>query len=291
MQRKNILGLLLCAACFLASGPNAFATTLYASRSGGGAGELFTISSANGALVQDIGPLNDVAGLNYPITGLAFNPLTGLLYGSTGNAGAVDGMLVTIAPATAQVTVVGPFNAGPVNSGGTPATMADLAFDSSGKLYGVGSIGGPNLYTINTITGQATVVGPNGASTSTAGGGVAVSAGGIVYGTPTSTRFGTYNSSTGAYTNIAAPTRPLGGAYSALAFDGGTLYGLDLGPGSGGTEATDLVTIDQVTGAVTLLGSSVQGLDAIAFTAVPEPVGIGAVAIIGLVLRRSRRDR
>lgn len=288
MQRKTILGLLLCAVCSLASASSAFGT-LYASRSGGGAGELYIISSANGALVQDIGPLNDVTGLNYPITGLAFSPLTGVLYGSTGNSGATDAMLVTIAPATARVTVVGPFAAGPVNSGGTPATMADLDFDSAGNLYGIGSIGGPQLYSINTATGKATVIGSTGL-TSTSGGGVAVSAGGTIFGTPTSSRFGTYNSSTGAYTNIAAPTLPLGGAFAALAFDGGTLYGLDLGPGSGGTEATALVTIDQGTGAVTNLGSSVLGLDAIAFT-VPEPVGIGTLAVIGLVLRRARRDR
>src|SRR3954466_2161935 len=226
MQRKTILGLLLCAACFLASASNAFGA-LYASRAAGGAGELYTISSANGALVQDIGPLNDLAGLNYPITGLAFNPLTGVLYGSTRNAGAADGMLVTIAPATGRVTVVGPFAAGPTNSSGTPATMADIDFDSAGNLYGVGSIGGPQLYSINTATGKATVVGSTGL-TSTSGGGLGISPGGIFFGPPTASRFGTYNSSTGVYTNIANPTKPLGGAYAALAFDGGTLYGLNL---------------------------------------------------------------
>src|SRR5207248_9846478 len=141
------------------------------------------------------------------------------------------------------------FTAGPVNAGGTPGTMADISFDSSGNLYGAASIGGPDLYSINTATGKATLVGPNGASTSTAGGGLAISPGGTFFGTPTSGRFGTYNSTTGAYTNIANPTKPVGGAYAALAFDGGTLYGLDLGPGSGGTEPTDLVTIDQATGA------------------------------------------
>jgi hypothetical protein len=211
-----------------------------------------------------------------------------VLYGSSGNSQAgTQAKLVTINPLTAAVTLVGSFNAGPVNTSGDPATMADIDFDSSGKLYGVASIGGPDLYAINTTTAQATLVGPNGASASTSGGGIAISPGGTFFSTPTSSRFGTYNSSTGAYTNITAPTRPLGGAYAALAFDGGTLYGMDLGPGSGGTEPTALVTFDQATGAVTNLGSSVLGLDAIAFT-VPEPVGIGALAIIGLVLRRTK---
>jgi hypothetical protein len=93
--------------------------------------------------------------------------------GSTGNAGSVDALLVTINPVTALVNVIGPFNAGPVNSSGTPTTMADIGFDSAGNLYGVASLGGPNLYSINAATGQATLVGPNGVATSTTGGGVA----------------------------------------------------------------------------------------------------------------------
>ena len=69
---------------------------LYASTAAGAAGELYIISTANGSQVQDIGPLNDAVGSNYPITGMAFHPTTGVLYGSTGNAGSVDALLVTI---------------------------------------------------------------------------------------------------------------------------------------------------------------------------------------------------
>src|SRR3954471_1844635 len=108
-----LFGILACAA-------NANAGTLYAATSAGGPGELYVINQATGALVQDVGPLNDSLSTNYPITGLAFNPVNGLLYGSTGNAGAVDALLVTVNPATALVTVVGAFNAGPTNTGGTP---------------------------------------------------------------------------------------------------------------------------------------------------------------------------
>src|SRR6476646_2827876 len=194
---------------------NAHAGTLYASTAAGAAGELYIINQNTGAMVQDIGPLNDALATNYPITGLAFHPTTGVLYGSTGNAGAVDAMLVKINPATALVTVIGAFNAGPTNSSGTPTTMADIAFDAAGNLYGLASIGGPNLYSINIATGQATLVGPNGVSTSTTGGGLAISSGGVFYGTPTASRFGTYNSITGAYTNISNPVKPAGGAYGA----------------------------------------------------------------------------
>src|SRR5205085_2430562 len=137
-------------------------------------------------------------------------------------------------------------------------------------------------------TGQATLVGPNGVSTSTTGGGLAISSGGVFYGTPTASRFGTYNSSTGAYTNIANPTKPAGGAYGALAFNGSTLYGLNVGSGS--PPPTHLVTIDTVTGAVTDLGISVNSLDAIAFQNIPEPTSVALlIAPLAVALRRQRR--
>jgi hypothetical protein len=266
----------------------ASAANLYAATAAGAAGELYIISSADGSTVQDVGPLNDSLGTNYPITGMAFNPLTGVLYGSTGNAGAVDATLVTINPTTALVTVVGAFNAGPTNSQGVPSTMGDISFDSSGNLFGVGTIGGPNLYSINPLTGQATLIGLNGASTSTSGGGLAISAAGVFYGTPTSSRFGTYDSTTGVYTNIANPDKPAGtGAYGALTFDGSTLYGLNVGPGS--PPPTAITIIDPATGAVTNVGTSIASLDALA-APVPEPATAallgGAVGVMALRRRR-----
>jgi hypothetical protein len=239
-------------------------------------------------MVQDIGPLNDALGTNYPITGLAFSPVTGVLYGSTGNAGAVDARLVSINPATALVTDIGPFNAGPVNSSGVPTTMADIGFDPAGNLYGVASIGGPNLYSINLATGQATLVGANGVSTSTTGGGLAVSSSGVFYGTPTASRFGTYNSTTGAFTNIANPVKPAGGGYGALDFDGSVLYGLNVGYGS--PPPTHIVTIDTGTGAVTDIGVSLNSLDAIAFQ-IPEPATCALMLIGAVAVLFSRRGR
>jgi hypothetical protein len=200
----------------------------------------------------------------------------------------VDALLVTINPATAAVTVIGPFNAGPTNSQGVPTTMADIGFDAAGNLYGVASIGGPNLYSINLATAQATLVGPNGVATSTTGGGIAISPAGTFYGTPTSSRFGTYNSGTGAYTNIANPAKPAGGGgYGALDFDGNVLYGLNVGPGS--PPPTALVTIDPATGTVTLIGNSLNSLDAIAFL-VPEPAALTmcAMALVALCAVRRR---
>jgi hypothetical protein len=280
---------LVCGIGFLALGTSARAQTLYGSTAAGSPGELYRLDAATGSVLQDIGPLNDANGVNYPITGLAFHPVSGVLYASTGNfVPATAAQLVRINPATALVTVIGPFNVG--NAGSGPATMADLAFDpATATLFGVGSIAGPQLYSINTGTGQATVIGGTGL-TSTTGGGLAVSISGAIYGTPTAARFGTYDRITGAFMNIANPVKPVGGAYAALDFNStGTLFGLDLGPTpAGGQPPTHLVTIDPATGAVIDLGASVAALDAIAFAPEPAtPMLLGA-ALIGLISRRRR---
>jgi PEP-CTERM motif len=285
MRFFNVMILAL-AAAFLVQ--RADAATLYASTAAGATGQLYILDPANGAIVQNVGPLNDAVGGNYPITGLAFHPTTGVLYGSTGNSVAgKEALFVRINSATAQVTVIGSFNAGPLNTDGKPTTMADIGFDSAGSLYGVASIGGPDLYSINLANGQATLVGANGVATSTTGGGLAISAGGVFYGTPTASRFGTYNSTTGAFTNIGNPNKPAGGGYGALDFNGSLLYGLNVGSGS--PPPTHLVSIDPATAAVTDLGASVNSLDAIAFR-VPEPatLALWAVGMVALVGRRRR---
>jgi hypothetical protein len=285
----KLFHVILCALAVLTMSARVEAAALYASSAAGGPGELYIINPANGGMVTDVGALNDAFGVNYGITGLAFNPFTGLLYGSTGNSvAATAAKLVSINPATGLVTVIGSFNAGNV---GNPSTMSDLAFDpSTGTLYGVGSIGGPQLYRINPLTGQATVIGNTGL-TSTTGGGLAISSAGLFHGTPTASRFGTYNPLTGAYTDIANPNKPVGGAYAALDYDeNGVLYGLNLGSGS--PPPSHLVTINPATGLVTDLGLSLPSLDGIAFAIVPEPstaaLGMGALAMAWAFKSRRR---
>jgi hypothetical protein len=281
---------LLCTLCVFVVAARADAGTLYGATASSGDGELYILNAATGGTVQDIGPLNDAAALNYNMTGLAFHPVSGVLYGSTGNSGAnpaaAKARLVAINPATAQVTVIGQFNAGSGN------TMTDLAFDpTSNKLYGVGSSGGPNLYEINIITGQATLVGSTGIGFTT-GGGVEANSAGIVYGSPDGGRFGTYNKTTGAYSQIADPTpEPLGGGgYGALAFDGSVLYGVNV---NGSGLIPHLVTIDVATAAVTDIGASVSHLDAIAFrsTSVPEPTPLMLLAFgLAVIAAGHRRE-
>ena len=268
---------ILCTIAFLTAISHAEASVLYGSTSAGGPGELWTIDPTTGAGVLDIGPLDDSLGTNYAVTGLAFDPNSGVLYGSTG--GRSGTLLLTINPVSALVTVVGSFNAGAGN------TMADISFDSSGNLYGIGSSAKAGLFSINEATGQATAIGPSGLAF-TQGGGLAISADGVFYGTPIASDFGTYDPITGAFTDIANPPRPGGSgtSYASLAFDGNTLYAMNL------ASPTHLVTIDSM-GNVTDIGTSVPLIDGIAFQPVPEP---GALALIGLgfsavLLRASRR--
>ena len=176
MNRSTCLWACLGVAAASALASSAHAAVLYAATASGGPGVLYTLDPATGAIVNTVGSLSDAGGTNYPITGLAFHPITGVLYGSTGNnPEATASRLVTIDPATARVTPVGAFNPG--NPGGRDATMADLAFDAAGNLFGVGTVGGPQLYTIDVATGQATLIGQSGL-TSTTGGGLAITAAG-----------------------------------------------------------------------------------------------------------------
>jgi hypothetical protein len=271
---------LICALTTLTGVIRADAQSLYGATSSGH-GELYILNPATGAIATDIGALNDALAANYSVSGLAFDPMNGVLYGSTGGASGTK--LLTINPANAAVTVVGSFGAG-------TATMTDLAFDSSGHLFGISSSGGANLYTINLSTGAATEVGVAGTGF-TQGGGLAISSAGIFYGAPIPGDYGTYDPVTGLYSNIATPASPAGagGGYAALAFSGATLYGDDLLAGTGGG-ASHLVTIDPTTGTVTDIGASVTHLDAIAFQATPEPGTLGLLGVGALALfARQRR--
>src|SRR5437868_4590838 len=139
----RIFHLHLCTLSLLVLTARADALTLYGATAGNGAGELYILDPATGGIIQDIGPLNDASANNYNMTGLVFDPASGLFYGSTGASGANPqsrkALLVTIDAATARVTPIGPYT----TPTGSPAnTMTDLAIDpTSDRLYGIGSVG------------------------------------------------------------------------------------------------------------------------------------------------------
>jgi hypothetical protein len=99
-----------------------------------------------------IGP----TGVTNPISGLAYDDASAVMYGITGGAsgatGGASSNLVTVNLTTGAATVIGPvgFNAG------------SLEFGPDGNLYG-GSTGNTgNLYRINKATGASTLVGATG---------------------------------------------------------------------------------------------------------------------------------
>jgi hypothetical protein len=107
------------------------------------AGNLGTVDLNTGAVTV-------IGNTHQTLVDIAFDP-SGNLYGIT------FGQLYRIDRTTAATTLVGNLNAGsPLNS---------LVFDSAGNLFSANT----GLYSINTTTGQATLIGNNGTSYSSAG--------------------------------------------------------------------------------------------------------------------------
>ena len=182
------------------------------------------------------------------VTGIAFNPLSGILYGTT-----TDGRLVTIDPGTAVATVIGSLG----------KSLRDISFRSDGTLFGFEANDPFSLATINLNTGAATTVGNSGLA-STVGGGLAFSPNDTLYLSATghAGTLDTLNPATGARTigPILLNSRIGNGEMSALAFNSlGTLFALD-------NPNQDLVIIDPATGAITDVCSFFDPTDAIAFS-------------------------
>jgi len=222
----------------------------------GGAGSLYTIDPTTGVatLVHAfVGASN--ASLTYGVNGLAFQPGTGTLYGTTSPDSPNSGdSLVTINPTTGQVTVIGP--------SGTGFPYASIAFAPNGTLYGwlIGS-GATTVSaaTVNLTTGAGTSLGspqtPVGLPNA---GGLAVGPGGVIYVaanghaggvcSPTQSCSGALwaiNPANGAPATIGTLTGGPGVAptITALAFSpiSGVLYGIEGGDGGAGW---NLITIN-----------------------------------------------
>jgi hypothetical protein len=103
---------------------------------------LVTIDKTTGA-VTVIAPFN-VSG----IESIAFNPVTGVLYGCAQSG------LYTIDPSTAEATFVGSFGS-PYNLN----TAQNIRFDDDGNLYLSNTSDNTDIYQVNIQTGQATFVG------------------------------------------------------------------------------------------------------------------------------------
>ncbi len=175
------------------------------------------------------------------VEGLSFHPLTGVLHG----VDAATGTLLTLDTATGAGSAVG---AGAGNLGVTVGGLG-LAFDLMGNLW-MSAGSDQTLYTIDPVTGAASIVGPMGQSVT----GLAAF-GTTLYGLGGD---GTNNLVTiDTLTGAAAPVGPL---VNLASFSGGgiafapddTLWAITDPPG-------ETVTIDKTTGVATLMAKVPSG--------------------------------
>ena len=229
--------------------------------------DLFILNPSNGSVVADLGPTG------FSITGLRFDPTTGILYGSTANIGVSRGSLITLNPITGTGTLVGSY-------GIAGHTMADITFTKNGTLYGWAEPSRDDLHIINKATGAATDVGNAGISTY--GSGLAANSKDVLYytGSGGTGPLRTIDKATGLPTTVATLSgAPLGtGPINALAFNAtDVLYGVQ---GSFGS-TTHLIIINTATGVITDLGTSLSDLDALAFLSTNDPEELSAIYQIG----------
>lgn len=207
---------------------------LYAARGSNVSSDLYTVDPATGAMTS-IGPTG------FAITGLAFDPTSGTLYGVTSNNSPSNPRsLITIDPTTGASALVG--------SLGTANPAADIAFNAAGQLYGW--VEGPDdLYTINKATGAATLVANSGVSSQ--GDGMDFDSGGVLWACLKNVGSGSiYNVDTA--TGAATPVVVLSGgvpaaSLAAASFDAsGTFWAVE-----NSAPSAVLCTINLVTGVIT----------------------------------------
>jgi len=221
---------------------------LAADGAGGNLANLYVLDPATGAVMSTIGPIG------FAVTGMAVHPTTGTLYGVTGAQDPTNpGFLITIDKTTGAGTIVGDLDPGSTNP------VADITFTSDGTLYGWYQ-GTFELATINLTTGAGAIVGPS--SISTFGSGLAASSSNVLFftGEGSNGALRTVDRATGLTTVVAALDGTTNAPINALAFSGSTLFGSRLT-----NPTSELITINTTTAAITVVGPSVNLLDAIVF--------------------------
>jgi hypothetical protein len=220
-------------------------------------GELYILDPADGSVITDVGPLNDLTGKNYGLTGLRYDPSSGLLYGATGSSLTAPNSLVLVNPSNALVVYIG----GPFSS-----RLSDIAIDPFSFIMYAVSGSSKYFFTVDKLTGLTTRTG-NTTTPPKRGGGFTADSRGVLYGTNDKTLY-TYDKITGAATPVGETN--LLHFVDALAFDAkGVLYGSEGGGSTDSDRQRWLVVIDPTTGAAVELGSTVGNLNALAF--VPGP--------------------
>jgi len=185
------------------------------------------LDPADGSLLRTIGP----TGYDH-VTGIDFDPTTGILYGVTNG----PGRLLVLDVTTGAGTVIG----------STGAQIPDITFDPAGTLYGWSSFD-DDLVTIDLGTGQATIVGECSCPTGLTG--LAADSAGTLYMKSFETLH-VLEPSTG--TIVSTTPIPPFETSNPLEFDPRDVLFSGLRTGDG----FSLRTLDQGTGELTSLGSN-----------------------------------
>jgi Repeat of unknown function (DUF6923) len=225
-----------------------------------GASDTDTLPASNLYTVNpNTGAATSVGSIGKAITGLAYDDTSATLYGVTAGV-SLDGterQLLVINQTNGSSTVVGSLGTNEIE---------DIAFNGNGELYGWNE-SGDDLVRIDKATGAVTKVGESNLGV-TFGNGLAFNPQGQLFGFLDGD-FGhvsRIDPATGAVTtgaHLSSSPNKTGTmiSWADVDCDSVTMWGVvnDFGG------ATNLVTIDTLTGAITNKGSSVRGLDAIAW--------------------------
>jgi uncharacterized repeat protein (TIGR03803 family) len=212
-----------------------------------------------------------IGATGHAFTSLAFDPTTGILYGTTSAGSAANpGTLYTIDPATGSATLVGAMG----------GTVSDIAFDAAGQMWGFtrrtsnGGLGGATaaFLSINKADGSFSIVANTGGNHQ--GGGISFNSTGILYaliGLAGNSDFYTINTGTGALTLIHTFSSPLEPIVSSAAFDENDLLWYLIGSAGGSPVDLKTITIDTFTR--TTIASPGTDYDALAFSLVAPSFG------------------
>lgn len=230
-----------------------------------GEATLYAIDPSTGSATL-IGPIGFDA-----VSGMDFDPDTGLLYATAKRSNFGPHVLLEIDPCTGRGVEIGLTNVEDIDSNNT---ATDLSFTNSDSLLYGFLMSREDLATLDVSTGIATKVGtisPAGQG----GNGIALSPDDVLF-HANDVNLSTINQATGAPTAIAPlifpPTMTSNPRLNALDFDPetGVLFG-SLVNGFNGER--HLATLDTSTGQLSLIGQTIDGLDALAFFMPPASPG------------------
>jgi hypothetical protein len=261
--------------------------------------ELFAADGAEGNLNTTLYKVNPLTGarmetigeIGFAVTGLAFDPTTGTLYGSTASNDATEpGSLIRINTDTGAGTLVGA--AGTRIITGCSTGTADITFTTDGTLFGWTECS-DQLVQINKTTGVGTVIGPG---TPSRGSGLSADPdNNTLWLTPEDDDgdYYTVDRTTGVVTSQGTLDGVPGSGFriNSLAWtcDGETLFGTRTLT-SGGAGPRELMTINTATDSINTVGPADEQQDAIAWDCAPPPITVSCKGQLATLVGTSGND-